>query len=87
MGSLISGPVTALLIAVFLLIDLKPDWVRGGIAGAVGGLTMCLVLDRNRKKVLQTILEGEQRCTKCGYDLKSHSGGSCPECGEQITQS
>jgi len=22
-------------------------------------------------------------CGKCGYDLRSHSGGRCPECGER----
>jgi hypothetical protein len=86
-GSLICGGVTGLLVLVFDLVDLKPEWLRGGMAGAIGGVATSFVLDRHRRAALRPILKGEHRCTKCGYDLKNNANETCPECGQMMTNS
>lgn len=65
-------PAAALYVSDFLFLPLWPlEVLLGGV------LAWSLVLTRMRA----TRRRRANQCEACGYDLRGHSGGACPECG------
>ena len=57
-----------------------PFWLLSLISGAFPAIFLMRAIARLRRRGF-----GENRCSRCGYDLTGNISGVCPECGTTIT--